>query len=296
MNFSIYSSPFRAASSTLRVIRSCLPGMLVLCGAGFGWAFPPAPYYTLYGMVRDQVGQTVTAEGAEVILLKGGVEVGRTPITSSRIDQNYELSMRIDQNRSGTTFYTDKAVAAGGLFSLVVSMNGALFYPIEVSGSLTAGKGGERVKLDLTLGEDKDKDGLPDTWEAWQLYQAGLYPGDDGNWDLSLIDKGGDFDKDGQSNLLEYIAGTFAGDATETFSLAIKEKLPESVRLEFYGITGKVYTIESTLDMKTWTRVPFAVGAPGIGNNAHQATGIGIVSAFTAPRTTTKEFYRLSVR
>jgi hypothetical protein len=109
---------------------------LLCCGPGFvgqAWAFPPAPYYTLYGMVRDQVGQTVTAEGAEVILLKGGVEIGRTP------------------------------VAAGGLFSLVVSMNGALFYPIEVSGNLTAGKGGERVKLDLTLGEDLDKDGLPDT-------------------------------------------------------------------------------------------------------------------------------------
>ncbi len=39
--------------------------------------------------------------------------------------------MRLDQNRSGTTFYTDKAVAAGGLFSLVVAMNGELFYPIE---------------------------------------------------------------------------------------------------------------------------------------------------------------------
>jgi len=182
----------------------------------------------MYGVVRDQVGQTVTAEGAEVILLKGGVEVGRTPITSSRVDQNYELNMRIDQNRSGTTFYTDKAVAAGGLFSLVVSMNGALFYPIEVSGNLTAGKGGERVKLDLTLGEDEDKDGLPDTWEAWQLYQAGLYPDANGDWDLSLIDRNGDFDKDGQSNLLEYIAGTFAGDATETFGLTIKEKLPQS--------------------------------------------------------------------
>ena len=40
--------------------------------AGTASAFPPAPYYTLHGMVRDQVGQTVTAEGAEVILLKGG--------------------------------------------------------------------------------------------------------------------------------------------------------------------------------------------------------------------------------
>jgi hypothetical protein len=247
-------------------------------------------------MVRDQVGQTVTADGAEVILLKGGVEIGRTPISSTRIDQSYELNMRIDQNRSGTNLYSDKAVAAGGLFSVVVSMNGAFFYPIEVSGNLTAGKGSERVKLDLTLGEDLDKDGLPDTWEAWQLYQAGLSPDENGNWNLALIDRNGDFDKDGQTNQLEYIAGTFAGDATETFGLTIKEKLPESVRFEFYGITGKVYTIESTLDLKTWTRVPFAVGAPGTGNNAHQATDVGVVSAFTAPRAGAAEFYRLTVR
>ena len=260
--------------------------------AGTASAFPPAPYYTLYGVVRDQVGQTVTAEGAEVILLKGGVEVGRTPITSNRIDQSYELNMRLDQNRTGTTFYTDKAIAASGLFSLVVSMNGVLFYPIEVSGNLTAGKGGERVKLDLTLGEDLDKDGLPDTWEAWQLYQAGV----ENYEDLTLLDKNGDFDKDGQSNLLEYIAGTFAGDATETFGLSIKEKLPESVRFEFYGITGKVYTIESSLDMKTWTRVPFAVGAPGTGSTGYQATDVSVVSAFTAPRSGSSEFYRLSVR
>ena len=48
--------------------------------------------------------------------------------------------------------------------------------------------------------------------------------------------------------------------------------------------------------MKTWTRVPFAVGAPGTGNNAHQAGAVGIVSAFTVPRSSTSEFYRLSVR
>jgi len=68
------------------------------------------------------------------------------------------------------------------------------------------------------------------------------------------------------------------------------------VRLEFYGITGKVYTIESSFDLKTWTRVPFAVGAPGTGNNAHQAGDVGIVSAFTVPRGSSSEFYRLSVR
>ncbi len=259
-------------------------------------AFPPAPHYTLYGMVRDQVGQTITAEGAEIILLKGGVEIGRTPITSNQLDQSYELNIRIDAARSGTSSYTDKAVAANGLFSLVVAMNGALFYPIEVSGNLTAGKGGERVRLDLNLGEDKDGDGLPDVWEEWQLYQAGLYPDENGVWDISLLDQNGDFDQDGQSNILEYVAGTFAGDATETFGLVIKDRLPESVRFEFFAITGKVYTIESTLDLTTWTRVPFAVGAPAAGDSAYRATDVGIVSSFAAPRSATKEFFRLTVR
>lgn len=273
-------------------ILACL--LVVVSTAG---AFPPAPYYTLYGMVRDQVGQTVTAEGAEIILLKGGVEIGRTPITSGHLDQNYELNIRIDAARSGTTFYSDKAVAALGTFSLVVSMNGTLFYPIEVNGTLKAGKGGERVRLDLNIGEDANKDGLPDVWEEWQLYQAGVYPDADGKWNLDLLGgMNGDYDHDGQSNLQEYLAGTFAGDATETFALAIKEKALESVRFEFYAITGKAYTLESTLDMKTWTRVPFAVGSPGSGSASYQATQVGILSIFTAPRSATNEFFRLTVR
>jgi len=48
--------------------------------------------------------------------------------------------------------------------------------------------------------------------------------------------------------------------------------------------------------MQTWTRVPFAVGAPGSGSEAYQATNVGIVSVFTAPRATTSEFFRLTVR
>ena len=264
-------------------------------------AFPPAPYYTLYGTVRDQVGQALTTEGAEIILLKGGAEIGRAPISPTvQVGQNYELRIRIDQNRSGTTFYSDKAVAAQGLFSLVVQINGALFYPIEVTGNLVAGKGSERVRLDLNLGEDLDGDGLPDTWEQWQLYQAGYLPDENGNWDLTLITRDGDFDGDGSSNLLEYIAGTFAGDATEKFALVIKEKLAETVSFEFFQVTGKVYTLESSTDAKTWNRIPFSVSAyttPATGEMTYVATQSGIVPAFAPPTTgATKEFYRLSVR
>lgn len=272
--------------------------LLLLAGSAPLQAFPPAPYYTLYGTVRDQVGQRLTAEGAVIILLAGGVEIGRTSINSAlQLDQNYELSIRIDQNRSGTTFYTDKAVAAQGLFSLVVEMNGSLFYPIEVSGNLTVGNSGDRTRLDLNLGEDLDHDGIPDGWEQWQLYQAGYFPDSNGNWSINLITRDGDLDSDGSSNLLEYIAGTFAGDATEKFALEIKEKLPSSVRFEFYGITGKTYTIERSVDAQSWVRIPFAIAAPATGSISYTATEVGILSAFTTPlSSTTKEFFRLSVR
>ncbi|MFT5191290.1 MAG: hypothetical protein ACI957_004328 [Verrucomicrobiales bacterium] len=242
-----------------------MAGLLAMAALSLpvAFGFPPAPYYTLYGMVRDQVGQTITAEGAELVLLKDGVEIGRTPINGAfRLDQNYELKVRIDQNRSATEIYTDRAITSGGAFSLVVAMNGALFYPIEVSGNLTAGKGGERVRLDLNLGEDSDLDGLPDIWEQWQLFQAGYSPDGSGNWPINLIDRDGDMDGDGQSNYLEYRAGTFAGDATETLELAIVETLEDQVRFEFFAITGKTYTIERSTDLKSWTRVAFAVETP----------------------------------
>ena len=60
--------------------------------------------------------------------------------------------------------------------------------------------------------------------------------------------------------------------------------------------TDKVCTIESTLDMQTWTQVPFAVGSPEIFGAGYRASDVGIVSAFTAPRSGSKEFFRLSVR
>ncbi len=262
-------------------------------------AFPPAPSYTLFGIVRDQVGNKITVAGAQIILLKDGKEVGRTPITSTAgLDKNYELSVRIDQNRAGTTLYTDRAVSSGGAFSLAVEMNGTRFYPIEVSGNLTAGKGAENVRLDLNLGEDTDGDGLPDIWEQWQLYQAGYSPDANGHWPINLITKDGDFDGDGQSNYNEYLAGTFAGDAAEVFKLEIKEKVAEKVRFEFYGITGKTYAIERSTDNKTWTPVSLSTGtAASTAAAAYTATGVGVVSAFVAPSTgTAKEFFRLSVR
>lgn len=259
-------------------------------------AFPPAPHYTIYGVVRDQVGATLQVEGAELILLRDNVEIGRTPVFKDlRLDLNYELAIPIDQTRSSTRNYSSKAVPADGVYSLYVEMNGQRFYPIEVSGTLRAGQGGERVRLDLNLGADTDGDGLPDAWEEWQLHQAGRVPGTPG-WNLALITRNGDFDGDGTSNYLEYLAGTFAGDATERFELKITGKTSTAVAFEFFAITGKVYAIEESADLRTWTVAPFATSAGGSSAPLFRAAAIGIQPAFLAVPAGVSRFYRITVR
>jgi hypothetical protein len=261
-----------------------------------GLAFPPAPHYVIYGVVRDQIGVTMLVEGAELVLLRNGREIGRTPVFSQlKGDFNYELKIAIDQNRPSTRAYSEKAVPANGLYAIVVEMNGEKFYPINASGNLQAGSGGERVRLDLNLGVDSDHDGLPDAWEEWQLWQAGIRPGPNG-WDLSLITRDGDFDGDGISNYDEYIAGTFAGDPTERFELGIVGKTAAGVKFEFFTITGKLYSIEESSDLKTWAPVPFRVGSATTATARYQARAVDIVTATVDSPVATSRFYRLSVR
>ena len=259
-------------------------------------AFPPAPFYTIYGVVRDQVGATLQADGAEIILLRDGAEIGRTPIFKDfQPDWNYELRIRVDQNRAASRIYSTKAVVTQGLYSLKVTMNGQDFYPIEAKGTLRAGNGGERVRLDLSLGVDANNDGLPDAWQEWVLYQAGRRLGTAG-WDINLITKNGDFDGDGISNFLEYIAGTFGGDATERFELRLTDKTDTEVSFSFYAITGKVYGIEQSNDLQTWTAVPFASAPGGATVALYRATAVGVMPAYVAVSAGQSRFYRLTVR
>lgn len=259
-------------------------------------AYPPAPYYTIHGMVRDNVGNTLVSAGAQIVLLRDSAELGRAPITGDLLaDRNYELDIRIDHDRPATRTYSPSAVPALGLYSLAVDIDGLRYYPIEVAGDLRVGQGGERVQLDLNLGADTDGDGLPDAWEEWQLYQAGEYPGSPG-WNLARITRDGDFDGDGVSNHVEYVAGTFAGDATERFELKIVSIAATTASFEFFAITGKVYRIEASADLRTWTEIPFAVAAGGTPALFHRAAEVGVLPAYAEFPAGAKQFYRLTVR
>ena len=272
---------------------AALPALVCACVAH---AFPPAPNYTIYGLVRDQVGATLAIDGAEIILLRDYVEIGRTPIfTDLRLDSNYELKISIDHNRSDTRTYSPKAIAPQGIYSLKVVLNNQTFFPIEANSTLRVGNGGERVRLDLNLGIDANRDGLPDAWQEWVLYQAGRRPGTAG-WDINLVTKDGDFTGDGVSNWIKYLAGTYHGDVTQRFELRIVGKTASAVALEFYGITGKAYGIEESTDLKSWSAVAFATVPGGATVQLFKAGGVGIQPVYVATTAGISRFYRLSVR
>lgn len=263
-------------------------------------AFPPAPYYTVYGDVRDQYGVLIPADGAAVLVCKDGKEIMRQSLVAAEgTDFNYQMRLRIDMLRSSTTTYSSIALASGTAYTLAVSIGSQLYYPLEMATAPVIGSASVRRRLNLTLGVDSDGDGLPDAWEEAQLYHGGQQPGANG-WDLSLIDKDGDFDRDGVSNGAEYIAGTYAMDSASVLSLTIKEKLAASARLEFYAFYGKSYTLESTTDLRTWTAVPFSLSDPATpGATAAQSsltsTVTDVISIY-ADASALSTYYRLIAR
>jgi hypothetical protein len=264
-------------------------------------AFPPAPFHTIYGDVRDDHGVLIPAAGAAVVMSQGGVQRMREQLTAiSGADFNYELRMRMDMGRSLTATYSSLVVSTASAYTLAVDIGGVLYHPIEITTTPpTVGAPAARVRLNLTLGVDSDGDGLPDAWEESQLYQAGHLPGENG-WDLSLLDSDGDLDKDGLSNGTEYIAGTYAGDATSTISMVIREKVGENVRLETYAIFGKSYTIESSTDLKIWAAASFSLADPaGEAPAEFQASLVSPVTGVTslyAKGTAATTYYRLNIR
>lgn len=284
--------------------------LALVTSAGMLQAFPPAPFQTIHGMVRDEYGKALKVDGASVVFSKDGNQVLQVPIqASSLLNQNYQIRLRMDMQRLGTIKYNDLAQNPGQQFTLAVRVNDILYHPIEMSAPPKVGKPGERARLNLTLGVDSDGDGIPDAWEISQLYAADIMP-DENGWRFDLLDRNGDFDSDGISNFAEYIAGTYATDPSDFLSLKLVEKQATSVRLSFYSIIGKTYSLEASTDLKKWVAVSHYTTNPeppeppedGVAfvppatQLGYDATDTQPVVIFSDLRDDRQTFYRLHVR
>jgi hypothetical protein len=238
--------------SFLRLLGVCCA---VLSGSGVLLAFPPAPYVQVHGMVRDGFGWVLEADEGFVVVSSGGEEVVRGRIGFDPLrERAYELRLPVssfaveegEEARSNT-------LDPNAVFTFTVELNGETYLPIEVAfGQEFTGNPGDIVEVDLTLGEDADRDGLPDDWEYYQLESAGIHPGNP-LYDLETLSLEGDSDGDGKSNFQEFLGGTFAFDAADAFRLENVKLDHESgmIVFEVFVVFGKQYQLAASSDFSS---------------------------------------------
>ncbi|GDY22065.1 hypothetical protein LBMAG56_34120 [Verrucomicrobiota bacterium] len=205
-------------------------------------------------MVRDEFGSPIAA-GAEVILeTLAGVQIKTTVIPNLEPGVNYRLAVPMD---AGVTsdLYKPTALRPTVPFLIRVRIGTVNYLPIEMIGDMSRmGQPGQRTLLNLTLGEDTDGDGLPDAWERLI------------NPDLTKVRPGDDSDKDGLTNLQEYLTGTYAFDPKDGFTLKIARMNGSAPVLAFTAITGRTYTLLGAPDLKSgWTQLEFKESAAAAG-------------------------------
>jgi hypothetical protein len=221
----------------------------------------------IFGLVRDETGNPVQADDAEVVLITdAGTKVTAPILTGVEPGLNYKLPVPMDSGIADD-LYQPTALRPTLPFRLQVRIGQAIFLPIEMKGDYARmGAPGGRTRIDLTLGEDANGNGLPDAWERALLAQSGGA--------LTEIRPEDDFDGDGVSNRDEYVAGTYAFDPKDGFTLKIVRTAGEAAVLEFMAIRGRTYAVHGSANMREWTPVPFRLPA--------DAAAMGTVQSYYA--------------
>lgn len=246
----------RVAKRLHRAARPVFLALAVWAAVVPGGAFPPAPHHLIYGLVRDEWGNPLNVTDAEVTLeTASGSKTSTIIVPNLAPGVNYQLAVPMD---SGITsdLYKPTALRPEAPFRLKVRIGQTIYLPIEMKGDFAQlGRSGKTTRLDLTLGEDSDGDGLPDAWERALIALGG------GKLTLKDINPGDDFDHDGLSNLAEYLAGTYAFDDKNGFALKIARVHAAAAVLQFTAVRGRTYVIHASADLQSWTPVTFRLPA-----------------------------------
>lgn len=281
----IYSSPNRRRFSALTLLT-----LFTLLPAD---AFPPAPHHTLFGTVRDEMGNPLTVTGAEVILeTPTGTAIKATIVPGLGLGMNYKLAVPLD---AGVTsdIYRPTAMRTAAPFKMRVRIGQTVYLPIEMSGEFSKlGQSAQSTRLDLTLGEDGNGNGLPDAWERALIAASG--------GKVKEVRPGDDADGDGLSNLNEYLAGTYAFDNRDGFSLKVVEIKASAPTLEFMVIRGRTYTVFGSSDLGAWAPIPFRFAgdtAESPDRQTYQATDSRVVQVSVQPNANqpAMRFFKLRV-
>ena len=225
-----------------------------------GYAGLPQPMCVYYGQAKDGYGLPYLRD-ADVILRHGTNEIARQTISGSlRPGVNFALYVHLDDGRSAKP-YSPKALRSGDLVSIVVRDRDGEKTVMENQVVPPVGQPGDMILRNVTAAEDVNRDGLPDLWE-WELIAWS-----DGRLrSLADVRGGDDFDGDGMSNLMEYLAGTFPFLDYDYLRIEESALTPNGrLRLTFLSVAGKSYSpvCATNLTESVWAPCAFALSDTG---------------------------------
>jgi hypothetical protein len=222
-------------------------------------AFPPALPHTIVGMARDEYGNPLASHATIILTSASGVSISCKVTPGLDPGVNYRMVIPMDSGVH-SDFYKASALQATAPFRLRVVIGNKEWLPIEMAGDQSLlGQPGKQTRIDLTLGEDANGNGLPDAWESAMIAARG--------WDVPLtgLDPNSSPGKNGVTLFQEYIAGSYGFEDSTGLDLRIV-KLNEGMPvLEFMAVRGRNYSVLGSADFKTWSSVAFRPVAAGAG-------------------------------
>jgi hypothetical protein len=221
-------------------------------------ANPPAPYHIVYGAVRDEYGTPFTSSATKVILqTPGGVRVSGTVIPGLAPGVNYQVEVPMDSGLTPAN-YTSSALRSTASYKLYVVLGGVTNLPIQMTGDFSRlGTPGQRTRIDLTVGDDANANGLPDAWELAFLAVLGS------PLNLADLKANGIYTTDGRTLHQQFLLGNYPFDPSDSFALKLVEIQNGSALLEFTTMTGRSYSVQGSPDLQQWTSLSFKLPASG---------------------------------
>ena len=212
-------------------------------------------------MVRTEMGDPLQVTNGVVVLeTTTGVQAKAKVVPGIGSDRNYVLNVPMDAGITQDN-YRAGALRTAASYRMKVQVGGITYLPLETRVTPAAlGRPAQSTRLDLTLGEDSDGDGIPDAWERALLAMLGSSKA------IRDLQPHDDSDGDGISNLDEYRAGTFAFDPSDGFELKVVQTSPASLSMEFLAIPGRRYAVRCSTDLASWSGAGFRL--PGDAANA----------------------------
>ena len=221
----------------------------------------PQPPAIVYGQIRDEYGHPMDS-GAEVVVVdqsNATNECGRYVLDGSiYVGVNYRISIPLEDV---PPLLRPNAALPGSSGKVKVLIND-VEQPIVPAGDFTIPQPGGVLKMDFSIAQDSDGDGLPDAWEELMVaWSGGLFT------TIEDIDPEEDFDGDGMTNREEYLAGTLPFLATDLFEITHSQ--PDAgtgrIALSFTTVSGRRYHILSSgkLGGGDWVQVASSLASDG---------------------------------